>query len=81
MTTPADALEAAHVEALSAIGPAQREIVLRTVQTQLVAGADPGPDDLGPLAHLVTLGEHRSPGVLTGSVPEPALRTRVGWSG
>jgi hypothetical protein len=30
-TAPPDALEAAHVEALSAIGPDHRETVLRTV--------------------------------------------------
>lgn len=73
-TAPQDALEAAHVEALSAIGPDHRETVLRTVQAELVAGAHLGPDDVAPLAHLVTLGERRSPQVLTASIPEPALR-------
>lgn len=72
-TAPLDALEAAHVEALSAIGPDHRETVLRTVQSELVAGAHLRPDDIGPLAHLVSLGERRSPGVLTSSIPEPAL--------
>lgn len=72
-TAPSDALEAAHVDALSAIGRLYRDDVLRTVQTELVAGAHLHADDVGPLAHLVTLGERRTPGVLTSSIPEPAL--------
>ena len=72
-TAPEDALEAAHVDALSAIGQHHRETVLRTVQAELVAGAHLRPDHIGPLAHLVTLGERRSPGVLTSALPDPAL--------
>ncbi|NYG06609.1 hypothetical protein BJ986_001096 [Phycicoccus badiiscoriae] len=72
-TAPLDALEAAHVEALSALGSLHRETVLRTVQDELVAGAHLHEDDVGPLAHLITLGERRSPGVLTSSIPHPAL--------
>jgi hypothetical protein len=72
-TAPRDALEAAHVDALTAIGPQHRGTVLRTVQAELVAGAHLQPDDIKPLAHLVTLGERRSPGVLTSSIPEQAL--------
>ena len=72
-TAPQDALEAAHADALSAIGPLHRETVLRTVQTELVVGAHLEVDDIGPLAHLMTLGERRSPGVLTSSIPAPAL--------
>ncbi|TPG14948.1 hypothetical protein [Pedococcus bigeumensis] len=72
-TAPLDALEAAHIDALAAIDPAHREVVLRTVQAELVAGAHLRPDDITPLAHLATLGERRSPGVLTRSVPAPAL--------
>ena len=72
-TAPQDALEAAHVDALSTIGPGHRETVLRTVQTELVAGAQLEVDDVRPLARLVTLGERRSPGVLTSSIPAAAL--------
>jgi len=72
-TAPRDALEAAHVEALSAIGAQHRETILRTVQIALVAGAHLRADDVGPLARLMTLGERRGPGVLTSSIPEPAL--------
>jgi len=72
-TAPQDALEAAHVDALSSVGPQHRETVLRTVQEELVAGAHLHADDVRPLAHLVTLGERRSPGALTSSIPEPAL--------
>jgi hypothetical protein len=72
-TAPADALEAAHVEGLSAVGSEIREVVLRTVQSELVAGSHLQPDDAVPLAHLVTLGERRSPGVLTRAMPTPTL--------
>ena len=72
-TAPRDALEAAHVEALSAIGAALRETVLHTVQTELVAGAHLHPDDVVPLAHLVTLGERRRPGIIAATLPQPAL--------
>ena len=56
-TAPSDALEAAHVDALSAIGRLYRDDVLRTVQTELVAGAHINAADVGPLAHMVTLWE------------------------
>lgn len=72
-TAPQDALEAAHADALSAIGPKHRETVLRIVQTELVAGAHLHVDDVVRLAHLMALGERRSPGVLTSSIPGPAL--------
>ena len=77
-TAPLDALEAAHSEALSAVGPAHRQVILQTVQAELVAGAHLDADDVGPLAHLVTLGERRSPGVLTSSLAGPALGALAG---
>lgn len=42
-------------------------------QNELVAGAHLHADDVRPLAHLVTLGERRRPGVIAASLPEPAL--------
>lgn len=63
-TAPLDALEAAHVEALPTLGRAQRAELLRTAQDQLVAGLRLDPEDISPLAHLVTLGERRSPSVV-----------------
>lgn len=72
-TAPQDALEAAHVDALSAIGPALRESVLATVRSELMAGAHLSADDIRPLAHLITLGERRRPGSMVGSLRDPAL--------
>lgn len=72
-TAPQDALEAAHIDALSAIGPALRESVLATVRSELMAGAHLSADDVTPLAHLVTLGERRRPGAMVRSLPDPAL--------
>ena len=63
-TAPTDALEAAHVEALSTLDRAQRAVLLRTTQDQLVAGLRLDPDDGLPLAHLLTLGERRVPGAV-----------------
>jgi hypothetical protein len=72
-TAPIDALEHAHVEALEAIGPQAREIVLGTVQAQLLTGAHLKPDEVSTLAHLVTVGERRHPGALTTALPAATL--------
>jgi hypothetical protein len=72
-TAPADALEAAHVEALPALDPDTRAAVLAAVQERLVAGLRLGPDDITRLAHLVTLGERRAPGYVVGGLDSAAL--------
>ena len=68
-TAPPDALEAAHTEALARLPRPQRAALLATVQNALVAGQRLTADDCEPLAHLMTLGERRSPGVLLGEYP------------
>jgi hypothetical protein len=73
-TAPADALEAAHVEALDAMGESGRAAVLRGVQTGLVAGLRLTPGHVRQLAHLVTLGERRAPGAFLAACEEHALR-------
>jgi hypothetical protein len=75
-TAPADALEAAHVEALSTLDRAQRAVLLRTTQDQLVAGLRLDPDDTVPLAHLLTLGERRVPGAVLRAC-EPTVLQQV----
>ncbi len=72
-TAPADALEAAHVEALAALPDEVRAAVLTTVQDALVAGQRLRPTDIGPLARLVTVGERRAPGTFLSACP-PAAR-------
>jgi hypothetical protein len=72
-TAPIDALEQAHVDALKAIGPQGREIVLGTVQAELLTGAHVRPDEVTAVAHLVTIGERRRPGALTTSLPVATL--------
>ena len=72
-TAPADALEAAHVEALKALEPGDRLMVLETVQRVLVAGLRLGPGDIGKLSHLVVTGERRAPGALLTSCPDVVL--------
>ena len=61
-TAPLDALEEAHVEVLAPMPRARRAMVLWAVQDGLVAGLRLQPDDVRPIAHLVTLGERRRPG-------------------
>ena len=72
-TMPLDALEAAHVEALVPMARSRRSIVLRAVQHGLVTGLRLTPDDVGRIAHLVTVGERRRPGDFLGACPRPVL--------
>jgi hypothetical protein len=58
---PPDAVEVAHAEALPRLSPDQRQAVLAAVQGGLVAGQRLTPDDTAQLAHLIVLGERRSP--------------------
>ena len=61
-TAPADALRAAHVEALEGLDDRGREAVLRAVQDGLVAGGRLRPGDVSAIARLVVHGELRAPG-------------------
>ena len=69
-TAPADALEAAHVQALSELPDDARSAVLRAVQTALVCGLRLSFDQPHQLAHLITLGERRVPGAFLATLEE-----------
>ena len=73
-TAPADALEAAHREALGAVTEDVRAAVLTTVQQALVAGQRLTTADTGALARLVTAGERRAPGAFLTDCPAVARR-------
>ncbi|WP_345502931.1 hypothetical protein [Pedococcus ginsenosidimutans] len=73
-TAPADALEVAHVEALPQLRWRERGLVLAAVQDGLVAGLRLDRDQVRALAHLVTLGERRSPGAFLAAVDPVTLR-------
>jgi hypothetical protein len=73
-TAPADALEMAHVEALSGLRWRERGNVLTAVQEGLVAGLRLHRDQVRALAHLVTLGERRVPGAFLGALDPSTLR-------
>jgi hypothetical protein len=73
-TAPADALEAAHLEALGGLQEEVRAALLTTVQDALVAGHRLTTADLGPIARLVTAGERRTPGTFLGACPSVARR-------
>ena len=67
-TAPVDALEVAHVQALSELGDDARAALLRAVQTALVCGLRLSTDQPERLAHLITLGERRVPGAFLGAL-------------
>jgi uncharacterized membrane protein YgcG len=56
-----DAVEVAHTEALPRLGEEQRRVILSAVQRGLVAGQRLQPGDTAQIAHLIVLGERRSP--------------------
>lgn len=68
-TAPAAALEAAHGEALPQMSEVHRELLLRTVRTSLLVGDHVTTGDHLKIAHLVTLGERRTPGQFPRSPP------------
>lgn len=72
-TMPLDALEEAHLEALEPMAWSRRSIVLRAVQYGLVAGLRLTPDDVRPIAHLISLGERRQPGDFLQACPPVVL--------
>lgn len=72
-TMPLDALEEAHVEALSGMARSRRSIILRAIQHGLVAGLRLDPDAVRAMAHLLALGERRRPGDFLAACPRPVL--------
>jgi hypothetical protein len=56
-----DAVEVAHREALALLREEQRRVILSAVQQGLVAGQRLQPRDTDQIAHLIVLGERRSP--------------------
>jgi hypothetical protein len=72
-TAPLDALEAVHAEALAILGTEARGDVLGAVQRGLVAGQRLSPDDVGPIAHLLTVGERREPNAFLRVCPPASL--------
>jgi hypothetical protein len=71
-TAPPEVLDRLHRDALRALDPAVRGIVLRTVQERLLTGRELTVDDVRQLARLVTAGEVRTPGILLSGLGEVA---------
>ena len=69
-----DAVEAAHAEALPRLPADQRQAVLGAVQLGLVAGQRLTPDDTTQLAHLIVLGERRTPNAFLSTCNPATLR-------
>jgi hypothetical protein len=72
-TAPADALEAAHSEALSLLPEAHQESLLATLRGSLLVGDHLAITDHAKIAHLVTSGERRSPRQLMTALPTDVL--------
>ena len=77
-TAPADALEAAHTEALPLLSPDERRSLLRAIQESLLVGGHLGDSDHSHIAHLIAAGERRSPGQLLTALPPPVLEHLAG---
>lgn len=74
-TAPADWQETAHRHALTALGPAVREDVLRETRRLLLTGTRLRADDVVPLARLLVLAERRHPRILLDGLPPGLLST------
>ena len=72
-TAPADALEAAHAEALAGPASGVRAAVLDAVREAFVAGQRVSPDRTTVTARLVVAGERRSPGAFLAACDPGAL--------
>jgi hypothetical protein len=69
-----DAVEVAHTEALPRLNDEERRAVLSAIQGGLVAGQRLQPGDTRQIAHLIVLGERRSPhAFLAACEPETLL--------
>ena len=68
-----EALEALHREALAALDVLNRAHVLRTAQDRLLSGRELTVDDIAGIAHLVAVGELRTPGIIVSALTEGAL--------
>jgi hypothetical protein len=73
-TAPADALEAAHTEAIPRLSEAHQASLLATLRTSLLVGNHLTTGDHAKIAHLVTEGERRSPGALLAVLPPEVLQ-------
>lgn len=73
-TAPADALEAAHTEAIPRLSEAHRASLLATLRTSLLVGDHLTTSDHAKIAHLMTAGERRSAGALLTGLPPEVLQ-------
>lgn len=72
-TADFEALDRLHRQALRILDPLVRANILRAAQQRLLSGLDLTVDDRAQIAHLITVGEVRTPGILRAGLVEPAL--------
>ena len=72
-TAHLEQLEALHRESIAALDVLNRAHVLRTAQDRLLSGRELTVDDIAGIAHLVTVGELRTPGIIVSALNEAAL--------
>jgi hypothetical protein len=68
-TAPADALEAAHAEALPNLPGTHQDRLLAALRDVFLVGDHVSTQDVPRIAHLLTAGERRSPGQLLPALP------------
>jgi hypothetical protein len=72
-TADFETLDRLHRQALEILDPLVRANILRAAQERLLTGLDLTVDDRTQIAHLITVGEVRTPGILRAGLMEPAL--------
>jgi hypothetical protein len=72
-TADFETLSRVHCQALLVLDPLVRANILRTAQQRLLSGRDLTVDDPVQMAHLITVGEVRTPGIVRSGLSEPAL--------
>jgi hypothetical protein len=72
-TADFETLARLHRHALEILDPLVRANILRAAQQRLLSGLDLTVDDRVQIAHLVTVGEIRTPGIMLAGLGGPAL--------
>jgi len=69
-----EAVEEAHIEAMTRLSPEQRLLILTSIQHGLLAGQRLSPEDISKMARLIVLGERRSPNAFISACDPVVLR-------
>lgn len=69
-----EAVEEAHIQAMTRLSPEQRLLILTSIQHGLLAGQRLSSEDISKMARLIVLGERRSPNAFMAACDPVVLR-------